>query len=262
MRYYSIVLISVLFLHCKSKELKTNLHKGNIKVSATEVKKLTKADSIVHKSIEAHGGENYTKAQYSFIFRNKKYSFKNTGDTYNYQVESTTKEGTKITDKLEDGVFQRKQNDALVTLSEKQIDAYANGLNSVLYFTLLPYKLGDASVNKNFVGTTVIKNREYYIIDVNFDEEGGGKDFEDEFYYWIDVQTFTVDYLAYKYNVNGGGVRFRSFYNRKNIGGILFQDYINWQAKTGTPLKSLPKLFEANTLKKLSLIENTQIQKL
>ena len=69
-----------------------------------------------------------------------------------------------------------------------------------------------------------------------------------------------MDYLAYNYKVNGGGVRFRSSYNRRNVGGIIFQDYINYKAEVGTPLKDLPTLYENDKLKEVSRIDTENVK--
>ena len=68
--------------------------------------------------------------------------------------------------------------------------------------------------------------------------------------------------MAYSYSVNDGGVRFRSAYNPRTIDGIRFQDYINWEAPVGTPLKDLPALFEKDKLKELSRIETVDVRNL
>ena len=99
----------------------------------------------------------------------------------------------------------------------------------------------------------------YDAIEITFNQQGGGKDYDDVFYYWINKQTQKVDYLAYSYHVNEGGIRFREAYNRRVVGGITFQDYINYEAPLGTPLKELPKLFEENKLKELSRIDMENI---
>ena len=100
----------------------------------------------------------------------------------------------------------------------------------------------------------------YDVIEVTFKQEGGGKDFEDQYYYWINKKSHTMDYLAYNYKVNGGGVRFRSSYNRRNVGGIIFQDYINYKAEVGTPLKDLPTLYENDKLKEVSRIDTENVE--
>jgi hypothetical protein len=54
------------------------------------------------------------------------------------------------------------------------------------------------------------KDKQYDVVGVTFGQDGGGKDFDDEFHYWINKQTHKVDYLAYSYRTNDGGVRFRT----------------------------------------------------
>lgn len=265
MRNLSLILVTFLFFHCKQKDSKSTLNNTEVKqttTASTLPKKVSKADSIINKAIESHGGELYKKANYSFIFREKKYTFKNDNANYFYSVETNTNDSLKIVDKTENGNFERSINGKHIKLSQKEIDNFSNSLNSVIYFTTLPYKLNDQSVNKEYIGETFIKKQEYHIIKVTFNKEGGGKDYDDQYYYWINKTGNTVDYFAYNYKVNGGGVRFRSFYNRKNIDGIIFQDYINWKAENKTPLDSLPILFENNKLIKASIIENTQIHNL
>ena len=66
----------------------------------------------------------------------------------------------------------------------------------------------------------------------------------------------------YKRQVNGGGVRFRAAYNTRTVGGILFQDYVNYKAPVGTPLADLPVLYEKEELKKLSVIATESVVKL
>jgi hypothetical protein len=41
------------------------------------------------------------------------------------------------------------------------------------------------------------KDKQYDVVGVTFGQDGGGKDFDDEFHYWINKQTHKVDYLAY-----------------------------------------------------------------
>ena len=147
-------------------------------------------------------------------------------------------------------------------LSNKDIAKYSEALNSVVYFATLPHKLTDKAVNKTFEGTTTIKGQPYEILGVAFDEVGGGTDFDDKFYYWIHEESKTVDYLAYSYSTNDGGVRFRSAYNPRVLGGIRFQDYINFEAPIGTPLKTLPVLYENGQLKELSRIITEDISPL
>mgnify|MGYP005725881279 CR=1 FL=1 len=155
--------------------------------------------------------------------------------------------------------FQRKINDTLVELSEKQQKGISNSLNSVMYFTFLPYFLQDKAVKMNYVGQNKIKGKEYHQVQVTFAQNGGGDDFEDEYRYWFNVSDSTMDYLAYSYKVNGGGIRFREAYNTKYIEGIRFSDYKNYEVELNTPLDSIPSLFNQGKLGLLSTIANEEI---
>ena len=158
--------------------------------------------------------------------------------------------------------FTRMVDGQEIELSDKKKSGYSGSLNSVIYFATLPYKLQDPAVNTAYKGTTTIKGKNYEVLEITFDEEGGGKDHEDVYYYWINQKTKVIDYLAYNFQVNNGGVRFRSAYNSRNVDGIIFQDYINFKAPVGTPLSELPKLFEKEELKQLSVIATESVKKL
>ena len=72
-----------------------------------------------------------------------------------------------------------------------------------------------------------------------------------------------LDYLAYSYRVNGGGMRFREATNERVVNGVRFVDYNNYKAKNAsTKLENLDKAFENSELKKLSEInlENVQVK--
>ena len=214
----------------------------------------SKADSIIKNAIKMHGGELYETANYSFVFREKKYQFKNDGKNFTYSSEAKRNDSI-IKDVLTNQKLERFANGKLQVLNEEKNKKYTEALNSVIYFATLPYKLNDASVNKKYIEEIAIKGVFYDTIEITFNQEGGGKDYDDVFYYWINKKTHKIDYLAYSYHVNEGGVRFRESYNRRVVDGITFQDYINYEAPFGTPLKELPKLFEENKLKELSRID-------
>lgn len=241
----------VLFFACKS----TNSTRQN------SSKELTKADRILADALKAHGGKRYDNAHYEFIFRKNKYTFQNSKAGFEYTVRKT-KDGKAIFDKMKNNDFTRMIDGKEIPLSDKEKDRYSSSINSVIYFATLPHKLQDPAVNLVYKGTTSIKGKNYEVLQITFDEEGGGKDHDDVYYYWINQETKVIDYLAYNFVVNNGGVRFRSAYNTRNVGGILFQDYINFKAPVGTPLSELPGLFEKDELKQLSLIETEAVRKL
>jgi hypothetical protein len=215
--------------------------------------------ALIESAVAAHGGPAYEQAHYQFVFRDKTYTFHNDKDLYAY-TRTSTKNGQTILDKMDNQGFVRMIDGQKVELSQKQINGSREGLNSVIYFATLPHKLLDKAVNAEYVGVQDIKGKTYSLVQVTFDQDGGGKDYEDVFMYWINKESQTMDYLAYSYNVNGGGVRFRSAYNSRKVGGILFQDYINYKADKTTPLDQLPALYEADKLKELSRIVTEKVK--
>ncbi|WP_419213468.1 DUF6503 family protein [Maribacter sp. X9] len=248
-------MFAILVVGCKDVQKEKN-DKAAFEKSEQEQKEGTSA--ILNEAIKAHGGMLYDTAHYQFVFRDKIYTFNNKNG-YTYTVKAKDSLGNSIDDTLQNGDFKRTKNNEVVDLSEKDIAKYSNALNSVIYFATLPHKLNDKAVQKEYAGETVIKGEEYDAVKVTFGKEGGGKDHDDVFMYWINKKSHYINYLAYSYSVNNGGVRFRSAYNPRTVDGIRFQDYINWEAPVGTPLQQLPTLFEKGELKELSKIETEDV---
>jgi len=219
----------------------------------------SEADQIIDDAILAHGGPIYKTAAFSFDFREKKYTFKNESSNFKY-IRRETKDSLLIKDVLTNTEFTRSIDGVPTTLTSVDSMKYGNSLNSVIYFALLPYKLDDPAVKRTYKGITVIKQTEYHTIEITFGEEGGGIDYEDVYYYWINKGTNVMDYLAYQYQVDNGGVRFRQAVQPKIIDGIRFQNYINYKAAIGTPLADLPTLFESGDLDTLSIINLDNIR--
>ncbi|MBW1297534.1 DUF6503 family protein [Aquimarina litoralis] len=213
------------------------------------------AQEIIDKAIENAGGSKFDKVGIRFTFRGKEYSsIRNNG---NYQLERKIfgKEGI-VHDVVNNKGLSRSIENCNIKVADSLITKISDGVNSVHYFANLPYGLNAPAVNKELVGESTIKNVSYYKVKITFNQEGGGTDFEDEFLYWIHKDNFTVDYLAYSYAVDGGGIRFREAYNSRIIKGIRFVDYNNYKTDDmSTPLSNLDKLFEKGKLKLLSKIE-------
>ncbi len=258
---YAIVALAVLSA-CQTTTKKEKAAGSEVSETISMVKETSSKEQILlNETIAAHGGDLYDQAHYTLNFRKKKYTFKNEKGRYKYTVKST-KDGDEIYDILENGRLTRTINGSEVSLSNKDIAKYSEALNSVIYFATLPHKLNDKAVTKTYEGTTMIRGVHYDILGITFKQEGGGTDFDDNFHYWIHHETKTVDYLAYSYSTNEGGVRFRSAYNPRTVDGIRFQDYINYEAPIGTALKDLPSLYEKDSLKELSRIISEEITSL
>lgn len=223
----------------------------------------TEAEKIVDKSIEAHGGEIYETAKIEFDFRDRHYSIFKTQNAFEYTREFTDSTGT-VKDVLNNAGFVRTVNGAKIdTLSEERIGAFSRSVNSVAYFAFLPYGLNDAAAVKTYLGETDLKGEKYHLIKVTFAKDGGGDDFDDEFLYWIGGEDFVIDYIAYSYHTDGGGVRMREVSGVKEVGGIRFQNYLNLKPEDNeTPVEEMQALYTSGQLEVLSEInlENIKVE--
>ena len=216
------------------------------------------ADEIISKAIEKHGGELFEQSEIQFKFRGHTYNAKvNSGD---FEVQRfIEKDEANIVDLLKGNSFIRKVNSEEIELTAKKREDLYNSANSVVYFALLPYRLNDPAVNKQLMCTSDVNGEPYYKIEITFDANGGGEDFEDSFIYWIHKKNYTVDYLAYSYYINGGGVRFRKAYNQRDVNGIRFQDYVNYTIDKDFPVHELDYAFESGQLRELSRIDLEEV---
>ena len=231
-------------------------------VLAVACKTPDKAESIVNQSIEAHGGDLYKSSEISFTFRERQYKIFKSPNAYRY-TRAFTDEGEKIVDVLNKSGFSREVNGKKVALPEEDKLAYTNSVNSVAYFAFLPYGLNDAAVIKKSLGSEIIEGKDYHLIKVTFTKEGGGEDFEDEFLYWINKETYLVDYLAYSYHTDGGGLRFRKAINTHEVSGLFLQDYENYKPEDESiSVEDLSELFKNGKLILLSeiLLEDIQVK--
>jgi hypothetical protein len=219
------------------------------------------ADLLVRNSIKAHQMHLLNNAVVSFTFRDHTYSLQRDSTSYQYTRKKVL-DTTIILDVLNSNhEFTRYVNDTAAKVPDSMVTKYSASVNSVLYFFQIPLVLLDPAVNAEYLGTTTILDKQYFRLKVSFSEANGGEDFEDEYRYWINTKTYEVDYLAYSYHTDEGGIRFRQAINKQRVQGILFQDYRNFKPELpNVPLDSLPPLFEREKLKLLSTIENEEIK--
>jgi len=217
------------------------------------------ADRIIKSSIEYHGFNNFYKEPVEFKFREYTYLIDRTQSPYLYTkkiqlTDSITGQSIIQIDSLWNSTkFKRSVNGKPMSLNKEDEARFMNSLNSVAYFYQLPLPLLDDAAVITLLENTVIEEKEYQTLKVTFSEENGGADHEDTYRYYFDTSTYTLSYLSYNFHINDGGVRFRKAYQRPQ-GNFIFLDYDNYKAPKGTPLDSLPLLFEEGKLEFLSKI--------
>ena len=243
MKYLSLIVLSVLLFNCK-----------DVKQDVSEEKQT--AQSSIDKAIKVAGVDRLEASDLAFTFRNVRYRAVRSNGKFSL-IRMRTQGKDLVVDSLTNTGFTRKFNSEVVDVPDSMATRYSASVNSVHYFSVLPYGLNDKAVNKTLLKDVSVKNKIYNTIKVTFNQDGGGEDFEDVFIYWINKDTNKIDYLAYSYNESDGkGIRFREAYNERFVEGVRFVDYNNYKPEdASTSLIDLPQLFENGTLKLLSKIE-------
>lgn len=245
----------ILRLNSKTKRMKYIIISAIFVVMACkniESKQLT-ANEIVDKAILVSGGALYETSKIGFKFRDKEYESEGKGTILKRKFESDSLNYIDIKTNTD---FQRYIDDTLVVVADSLSFLYEDAINSVHYFAQLPYRLNDKAVHKTLLKEEQFNNKSYYLVQVTFNENGGGTDFEDTYYYWFNKETFKPDFLAYDFHTNGGGVRFRKAYHERYVNGIRFVDYENYKPKNEVvTIENIADVYKANQLDLLSKIE-------
>jgi hypothetical protein len=223
-------------------------------LSCTAKKSDLTAQQIIDKMITFSGADKIASARLSFQFRDKSYTAIRKNGLFVLDRISNSS-STTLKDVVSNNGFQRFEGGVPVVVSDSMASKYKNSVNSVHYFSVLPFGLNDKAVRKKFIASTTVKGKEYYQLEISFSEDGGGEDFEDVFLYWIGKTDFLIDYIAYSYHTNGGGKRFRVLKEQCVKEGIRFVDYYNYKPiSQETPLTDLDKAYEEDQLQKVSEI--------
>lgn len=209
---------------------------------------------IIERARQVHGADVLDRAEVAFVFRGTPFTVRRDGGRFAYARVMTDSAGS-VRDVLDNDGFHRTRAGERVALGDDEAFAAEEALNSVVYFALLPYPLADPAVRPRLLGGDTLRKEPYHLVEVTFRQEGGGTDYQDRFLYWIHRDRSTVDYLAYSYEVNDGGVRFREAFNPRMVGGVRFADYRNYTPEPReAQLEALGRMFEADSLALVSEI--------
>lgn len=217
-----------------------------------------KAQTLIERAIQAHGGDAWQQKQITFDFRQYHLILAHQNGHFHYERTYRDSTGTQVREILTNNSFRRTLNNRLQLLDTAATGRYSRAVNAVAYFVLLPAKLRDPAVLADYVGQSTLDGKRYDKVRVRFRAEGGGRDHGDTFFYWFNQQTHTMDYLAY----SEGGPRFRKAINPQLVGGIRFQDYVNYQGRPDdtTSVGRYDQKYTAGQLAELSRIEQKNIR--
>ncbi len=188
------------------------------------------AHRVVQRAIDVHGGEHFEQVQVEFRFRDHTFHVHRDRGAFRYERMGVDDEGRATREVMDNDGTRAWVGDAPVELDPDARASIETAVNSVVYFAFLPFRLDDPAVILRDLGEAELEGRVQRKIEVTFEQEGGGRDWEDRFIYWFDRERGTLDYLAYLYHTGDGGTRFRRAVNRRTLGGILIQDYENYTA--------------------------------
>ncbi|MCB0496893.1 MAG: hypothetical protein KDC79_12215 [Cyclobacteriaceae bacterium] len=241
--------------------MKHVLYLGFILVAFIACQREPSAEEILSEAIIAHGGDKIYNSKVAFDFRDKHYEATYQNGDYELTREFSDSLNNNIKDVLTNQGFERYVNDTIVELTDEWKVKYSNSVNSVIYFFRLPFNLKDPAVHLTYLGKGEIEGDTFYKLKVSFAKNGGGEDFTDQFVYWFNSKTYTLDYLAYEYATNGGGKRFRKAFDQRKVNGWLISDYHNYEPKDpGINIETYDQYFSENGLKKLSEIVNKDVK--
>ena len=210
------------------------------------------ADDIIQKAIEASGKQKVSDHRIVFEFRDKTYVSEGICGQFKFTRIDTSKQ---VKDVFFKDRLQRKVKGKVVQLADTTATSIKSTINSVNYFVHLPYRLKDGAVKAKRLADDTIADTFYYQLQVKFSKDGGGKDHQDIYRYWFDKKDYSMDYLAYKFYTNDGGMRFRVKKAEKKMKGIVFQDYENLKPKADSlSFSNISEAYKEDRLEKVSKI--------
>lgn len=221
---------------------------------AESSEKADEASRVVGEAIRTHGGDVFERSALTFDFRDARFRVERVDGRFRYERRYMAPEGVEVAEVMTNDGFFMEVGGTPVRLSPQDEIRIETAVNSVVYFGFLPFRLDDPAVLLRDLGEGVVAEQPYRKIEVTFEQEGGGQDFDDRFVYWFHRDDGTLDYMAYRYYRDGGGTRFRRAVNRREIGGILVQDYENMAGEIAD-IAEYDRMFEAGELELVSMIE-------
>ncbi len=217
------------------------------------------AETILARARAFHGSSVLDDAVVTFRFRDARFRIRRRDGRFTYARTYRDSLGRRVREGLTNDSLFRFVEGQPVALSAEERAAVATDVNSVVYFALLPYFLDASAVQARHTGVDTIRGVPYYRVAVTFQQESGGRDWQDRFLYWFDQEDYSMDYLAYAYGLGPGeepGTRFRTAFNARRIGGVRFADYRNYTADTLAPSRfaAYPSLWAAGALDSVSTV--------
>ncbi len=192
----------------------------------------TSRPAIVDRAIEHHGGELYRHSETGVDLCSKSGCFHVValldGDRFVYTVAGTSG-GARLEVRSSNDALEVRRDGEPLAVEPGGEQKYRDWAMARVYFCFLPFRLGDPSVRHQDLGLVDWDGRRLHKVKVTF-EAGTSTGAGDEYVYWFDPESARLEYFAYSYDDNGGGLRFRRTVRHRRAGGLLFSDQENFGA--------------------------------
>ncbi len=238
---------------------------GAASETAAEQPDTSRAGRLIAQAVAAHGMERLDRAVVEFDFRGVHFTARHDAGGFRYARAYTDSAGAHVREVLSSDSLYRSVAGERQDLPEDTLEAIEGAVNAVVYLALLPYKLDDPAAQARYLGRDTLRGTPYHQVEITFRQEGGGRDWQDRFVYWLHPTRRTMDYLAYYFHTDGGGARFREAVNARTVNGVRVQDYLNYAAAAPDTvgigaIDRYGDLLEAGALDTVSVVRTEDVQ--
>lgn len=223
------------------------------------------AEDVVRAAIERHGGDRFEEVSIRWDFRTFPFGLDRDHGRYRYH--------RVMLDEIEIDIHQVMENDGVwieMNGAGQEVDmataaSIESQINSTVYLGFLPFRLDDEAVRLADLGTAELEGRPFRKVEVTFDQEGGGRGWENRFVFWFRDGEWTLDYFAYSEPTDPPATRFRRAVNPREIGGLRIQDYENYTVDDPSvpadfDIAEYDRLFEEGRVRLVSTVEFENVQ--
>ena len=217
---------------------------------------------IVARAIEHHGGELYRASETELDVCSKSGCFhvvaRVDGDRFAYTVSGKVREVRREV-RWSNDALEVRENGTPVAVEPEREQRYRDWAMARVYFCFLPYRLDDPSVIQHELGLVDWEGRRLHRVKVTF-EPGTSTDAGDEYMYWFDPETARLEYFAYSYDDDGGGLRFRRAFDHRRVGGLLVFDQDNYGVEgPGLSVDAIDPAYVKSRMRHISTVRLEQI---
>lgn len=208
--------------------------------------------ALLERARQAHGSDRLDAAEVTFSFRGTPFVLRRDDGRFRYARTVTDDRGRAVEEVVDNDGAHRYVDGEEAPLTADGAARLATAVNSVAYFALLPAPLADPAVRARALPPDTVDGEVLDRVEVTFAQDGGGADWEDRYVYWLRRGDGRIDRYAYTYRPTPGdtsraetGTRFRVPLGATEVGGVVFQDWVNLTADSVGTLERFPALHEA-----------------